>query len=620
MIVTVDFETFYDDDYTVKKFSTSEYVRNPQFEVLCVGIKIDDQPTTVYWGDKKVEEGLAAIDWPNATLLCHHTHFDGLILSHHYKIVPGKYADTLSMARALNPGIKKNDLDTVAARYGKGNKIKGVIENLKGKHYDDLTEEDKEAGTEYCATDVDLTYELYMEMVKDYPPKELDVIHMIVRMFADPVLRLDVDRALKEQEREKTERYNTIAASGLPLETITKNAAFAAKLEEYGVTVPTKTSPTPPYKTIYAFAQTDTEFTSLVHHADPRVSNLVKGRLAAKSTQAGTRVTRMLRSGCDGLRLPIYINYCGAHTTRGSGGDKLNYQNLPRAEYDAQGNYLPPSAELRRSILAPEDHVIVVVDSSQNQARLTAWLAEEEWLLDAFRNKRDPYSEFASIAYGRTITKADKLERFIGKICVLALSFGMGAEKLQYTLATGVMGPAVHLELVVCQKLVNTYRYTNKKIKQFWEFCNNRIIPDMILGREGTYKCLSWGKEHVKLPNGLHLHYPDLRGTISKGWDGPRVSNASYATHRGRAKIYGGLMTENLAQALERVSVYDQALEIDKRYKIVMQCHDENPFIAPIEEADEALAFGIEVMSTPPAWGPDIPFAAEGGYDVCYSK
>lgn len=79
-------------------------------------------------------------------------------------------------------------------------------------------------------------------------------------------------------------------------------------------------------------------------------------------------------------------------------------------------------------------------------------------------------------------------------------------------------------------------------------------------------------------------------------------------------------MTENLAQALERVAVYDQALEIDKRYRIVMQNHDENPFLAPIEEADEALAFGIEVMSTSPWWGPDIPFAAEGGYDVCYSK
>ena len=629
MLITLDFESFFDADYTLRKMSTSEYVRDPRFEALCVGIKVGKKKTKVLWGDE-IGPGLKKLELEKHEVLCHHTQFDALVLSHHYGIFPKQLRCTLSMARALRPRTLRNDLDTIATAFGRGQKIKGALDKAKGKHVSDFSSAEKKELGLYCAQDVDLTYTLYTEdMLPVFPPKELDIIDLIVKMFTNPVLKLDMPRAKKELKREAEERQKTIDDSGMPLEDITKNKPFIAKLIELGIEPPMKISKTPPYKTIPAFAQTDLEFIALKDHTDPRVSKLVKGRLAAKSTIGGTRIARMIKSGSKGQSLPIYINYCGTHVLRGSGGDKLNYQNMPRAEFNPEtGDYIYPSAELRRSIKAPSGQVIVVADSSQIQARLTAWFADDTELLELFRRGSDPYCAFATIAYGRSITKADKLERFVGKVCVLGLGFGMGAPRLQETLAQGVMGPPLFLDISICYRLVNTYRRLRRKIEDFWAFCNNRIIGDMILGREGSHKSFSWGKEYILCPNGLKLHYPGLRGEIngakpSKMFKTPSmtvVNNASYDTNKGRAKLYGGLLTENLAIAHERCIVYEQMLTINERYRIVHQAHDENVYLAPKKEAQRALDFGIVVMTKPPAWGLDIPIAAEGGFDECYSK
>ena len=498
---------------------------------------------------------------------------------------------------------------------------------MKGKHFKDLTKAQIAAGTKYCAQDVDLTYTLYTEdMLPVFPPKELDIIDLIVKMFTDPVLRLDKPRAKKELKREAEERARVIREAGMSLEDITKNKLFAAKLVELGVEPPMKISKTPPYKTIHAFAQTDLEFIALKDH--PKVGQLVKGRLAAKSTIGGTRIARLIQMGKEGS-IPVYINYCGTHVLRGSGGNKINLQNLPRAEFSPDtGEYIYPTGELRRVIKAPPGQVIVVADSSQIQARLVAWFADDDELLEQFRNNIDPYCAFGTIAYGRPITKADKLERHISKCCVLGLGFSMGAPRLQEMLAQGVMGPPVTLDISVCYRLVNTYRRLRSKIEDFWGFCNNRIIGDMILGREGSHKSFSWGKEYILCPNGLKLLYPGLRGEINeskpskmfKTKSETTVNNASYDTNKGRAKLYGGLLTENLAIAHERCIVYDQMLEISKKYRVVHNAHDENVYLAPKKEAQRALDFGIVVMTKPPAWGLDIPIAAEGGFDECYSK
>ena len=127
--VFLDFETYYDDDYTLRKLSTSEYIRDSRFEAISVGIKIDMGQTEVYFGED-VAKALKRVDWSRTELVCHHTHFDGLILSHHFKIVPARYACTLSMGRALHPKSERNDLATVAQKYGAENKLEMPIFTL----------------------------------------------------------------------------------------------------------------------------------------------------------------------------------------------------------------------------------------------------------------------------------------------------------------------------------------------------------------------------------------------------------------------------------------------------------------------------------------------------------
>ncbi len=637
-LVGLDFETYYDDDYTLKKLSTSEYVRDPRFETLSVAMEIDGVPT-VHFGDD-IRTALDAIDWSHAELLCHHTHFDGLILSHHYGHVPAKYRDTLSMGRALHPKSQRNRLEDVAVHYGVTNKL--TKPNFKGKRSKDLSDEDRVALAQYNATDVRAMMEIYEKMLPSMPEKEMELIHLTVRMFADPILELDTVLAKKELNREIRERKTATSKSGAlklaqSMEAVVKvkeatdeavlssNKAFPELLRHLGVEPPRKTSKTTGKET-YALSKADEEFTDLLTHPDQRVVALVRGRLAAKSTIGETRAARLLRSGEGGKRLPVYLNYCGAHTTRWSGGDKLNYQNLKK-----KGN-------IRRAIKAPEGYQLVVIDSSTIEVRVLAWLAQEAWLLDAFRQGADPYLIFGSEVYGYPINKKDHpLERFISKSCVLGLGYQMGGPKLQTSILAGSIQQGldpVRLELAVCYSLVSKYRGKNRNIEKFWEFMNDTVIWDMMKSKPGVVHShpvlpIEWGKGWMGLKDHLRLRYPEIRAHVSKpvasGWSrkkdsAPSVSDASYLSAAGRTKIYGGLATENLDQYIARMVVAEQMLQIAERYRVVMMTHDEVVFLAKTEEADEALKWGLEVMKRAPDWAAGLPVSAEGGYDSVYSK
>lgn len=643
MIVTVDFETYFDADYSLKKLSTSEYVRDKRFEALCASIKQGNKKPVVVWGHDAIGKALKKIDWTKHELLAHHTHFEGLILSHHYGIVPKKYRDTLSMGRALFAKSERNDLASIAERLGVDNKL--GMPDFKGKRLADIDEPLRKAMTEYVTGDVESCAQSYEKMVERMPAMEMELIDITVRMFAEPVMRLNVALAKSEYDREKVERAALIAATdaartaealaaqgaltlpkpkkkGDPFtdeRALSSNKVFPDLLRNVGIEPPMKTSRTTG-KPTYALSKTDEEFTDLVAHPDQAVVTLVRGRLAAKSTIGETRAARLLRSGSNRKKLPVYLNYCGAHTTRWSGGDKLNYQNFKK------------KGDLRKAILAPPGQRLVVIDSSQIEARVLAWLAGEEWVLEAFREKRDLYVEFASVAYGKPVTKADKLERFVGKTCVLGLGFQMGAPKLQKTILNQSINQGldpVRLDLSLCYTLVNAYRQKNRKIEALWEKMHTDVMPDLALfgeGEAGKWKAITWGKEYIGLPNGLELHYPDCRVQISKsnagglGRPSQVIRDASYKTIEGRTKLYGGLLTENVVQALARVVVAEQMLAIAERFRVVMMTHDEVVYLAPAKTADQALAWGLEVMHTPPVWAPDLPVAAEGGHDVCYSK
>lgn len=612
MLVTLDFETYYDTDYTLKKLSTSEYVRDSRFEAINCSIMLDDGAAEVLWGHDAIADRLSELDPGEVELLAHHAHFEGLVLSHHFNFRPRKYRDTLSMARAVFPKSERNDLAHVAERLGVANKLE--MPDFKGKRLADFDPVLRTTVEQYVRGDAISCFQSYHKMLPRVPAEEMDLIDITVRMFADPVLRLDRPRVQAELEREVRRKEAEVAAAGVDKSVLMSNDKLAQAIAAAGVIPPQKRSPTTG-KMTWAMAQTDLEFTALQKHPNPKVAALVKARLAVKGTGGEKRCVRLLKASEAGMSLPVYLNYCGAHTTRWSGGDKLNFQNLERG------------GELRKSILAPEGYVIVPVDSSQIEVRVLAWLAGETWLLDAFTRREDAYCIFGTQAYGRVITKADKDERQLSKICVLGLGYGMGAWKLQQNFAWGVNGPAIDLPLEVCEGFVRTYRSMSRCITGLWDLLGE-AVGDMARGVEGTYKSISWGKDKILLPNGMTLHYPDTRAQFEQVRLGKmfgnrvheKVIDASYLAARSRSKLYGGLMTENVVQALARVIVAEQMRKIAKRYRVVMMSHDEPVYIAPKAEAQEALEFGLSVMRERPTWAPDIPLDAEGGYAEYYSK
>lgn len=645
MLVTLDFETYYDADYTLKKMSTSAYVRDPRFEAISCSIKKGKNKPFCYFGTEAIKQAFDNLDWTKVILLAHHTQFDGLILSHHFGKHPAKRACTLSMSRALHPKSERADLGTVAAKYGVTNKRE--MPDFKGKHLKDLTKDEITGIRLYNNDDVQGCYEVYQKMLATFPVAELDLIDITIKMFTEPVLLVDLPRAKKELKREQKAKFAAIeATSVIPTPAnikkaikegataklaaheakksiLSSSAGLVAAMEGLGLTVPMKPSPSVPDKMIPATSKTDEEFQALLTHPDPRVVALVEGRLAAKSTISESRAARLIDYGSDGKKLPVYLNYAGAHTFRWSGGDKINFQNFKQKA--------KVGGALRECILAPSGSYLVVVDAAQIEARVVAWLAGEEIILDAFRNKRDIYSEFATEAYERLITKADKQERFVGKTCVLGLGFGMGGPKLQWTVLTQSINQGlepVRLPIEVCYRLVSLYRNKYGNISDLWDIMNNSAIAAMMPRSMVSFEheCLKFIPGGCTLPSGLTLLYPDLRANIV-GIDrmrggGTRVHDASYLSSHFRSKIYGGLLTENVVQALARIIVADVMREVAKRFRVVMMTHDEIVFLVYGDKkaAQDALNWVIDLMSKSPEWAPNMPLSAEGGFDIRYSK
>ena len=621
--VTLDFETYYAKGLGFKTQTTEEYVRDRRFEVIGVGVKIDDQPTTWFSGTHaEIKEHLKKIDWSDSALLCHNTLFDACILSWHFDCHPSYLFDTLSMARAIHGVDAGGSLKALAIRYGIGEKGDEVI-HAEGKKRLDFSEEELQRYGEYCRNDVDLTLKLFNILVSAFPQNELDLIDMTLKMFVEPVFHVDdvlLQDRLIELKEEKMALLQTLMEKlqCKDEEAVRKKLAsgkqFAAILTEHGVEVPMKESKGKQSKgkMTYALAKNDEGFLALVDHENEFIQQLCSVRLGTMSTLEESRIQRFIDTGKRNRgRLPIPLKYYGAHTGRWAGSDKVNFQNLPSRDKKKK--------TLKNAVIPPDDYVVINCDSSQIEARILVWLAGQEDVTQQFANGDDVYSVFATKIYGRPISKADPVERFVGKTCILGLGYGTGALKLQHTLKTSPPGAIVTLEQA--QEYVDTYREVNDKVIDLWKEGDKVIktLVDWAEGKKPYYygknKCLQVHPEGIKLPNGLMIRYPELHLNTEES-----KSRYEYKSRKGPVSLWGGSLVENVVQALARIVVGEQMLEIQKRYRVALTVHDAAVVVVPEAEKDEAMKYVIECMSVPPEWARGLPVACEAKWGYSYGE
>jgi len=603
-LITLDFETYYDRDFSLSKMTTEEYIRDPRFEVIGVGVKVNNGNTEWASGTHAEIKGyLHTFNWSDSMVLAHNTMFDGAILSWLFDVHPRVYADTLCIARALHGIDAGGSLKALSERYQIGAKGTEVL-NALGKRRADFTAQELSKYGDYCINDVELTYKLFnIFMRKDFPKHELQLIDCTLRMFVEPVLDLDIGLLEQHLEDTKEQKDQLLESAKVSKEDLMSNQKFAEVLEGLGIKPPMKISATTGKET-FAFAKSDEAFKALSDHEDSRVQAVVAARLGNKSTLEETRTQRFIDIGKRGM-LPVPVRYYAAHTGRWGGDDKINMQNLP-----SRG---PNGKKLKRSILAPEGYSLIDADSAQIEARVLAWMAGQDDLTAAFDAGEDVYVKMASRIYGCDEADVTKDQRFVGKTTILGAGYGMGAVKFQAQLKNF----GFEVELEEARRIINIYRESNWKINHLWRNCQNMIRAmvngDSIqVGKSGVLEVL--GPERaVKLPSGLLLRYNDLSAEQTENG-----LEYSYKTRRGRTRIYGGKVTENLCQAVARCIIGEQMLQISKRYRVVLTVHDSIVACVKDDEIDQAQAYIENCMRQVPVWAAGLPIDCESGTAKSY--
>ena len=334
MPVVIDFETYYDKEYSLTKITTEKYIRCDKFECIGVSVKIGNMKTYFH----KLENGIDIIrhivtsSYPNSPVVCLNAPFDMGILAFRYGIHPSFTVDVMVMAKLCGfdrvaGGTSLAKLSAKACQMGIIDQVKGnEVHNMLGVHACDMTAEQWQAYGDYCKLDVDLTYALYMYMIDKVPTSELIMADITTKMWTKPAIQLDVPLLETYAEKLATEREQMLSniAGDLGftdtdelLKNLRSSAKFTALLERLGVDVPMKWSEKK-QEMIPAVSKTDLEFLELLEHDNELVRALVETKLGTMSSMEQTRTATFLDIASRGL-MPIPLRYASAHTGRYGG-------------------------------------------------------------------------------------------------------------------------------------------------------------------------------------------------------------------------------------------------------------------------------------------------------------
>ncbi len=357
-----------------------------------------------------------------------------------------------------------------------------------------------------------------------------------------------------------------------------------------------------------------------------------------------SKFPKMLECAEPDDRIRGCFQYHGAGQTGRWAGRLVQLQNLPRGIVDPEmveelisivlslnvDAFAAKAKELKttfgellssliRSTIIPDDgNKFIVCDFAAVEARGLAWVAGEEWLLQAFKDKRDVYCEMGADIYRRSITKADKIERHVSKSAVLGCGYSMGATAFQAYLEMS----GIKADSEFCQMVIDAYRKKNRKIVSLWYSLDRAAVKCVQTGKPVKVRNLVFHRKGewlaLRLPSGRDIHY--YKPHIVQGNFGPQVAFWAYANNAlKRMYLYGGLICENAIQGLCRDLLVEAMARLEKSgYRVVAHVHDE--VICEVDKNFGSVSEMESIMSEVPSWAEGFPVGAEGWEGTRYRK
>lgn len=661
---TIDFETF--SEVNVTKTSPWAYAEHPSTKVLCMGFRFEDMDKTLIWvpGKSIPASDSAGLSWTCLHIEAHNSEFERAIWETIMVPLYGFTEDVtwectaaraaaLALPRSLDDVNPVLGLSTVKSKEGhalmmKMCKPKKATQKDSRLNYLDDTEMLQDLYT-YCLADVDAEVAL-SKKIRPLSAKEMEVWRVdqtINRrgICFDPEL---VQAAMKLWEQKKAKLH-------AEMEAVTDGFV------EKGTQV----------KKLLTWVQNQEGFDYVesmnkdaiealflrVKPLPPKLRRALQIRREVSKSSVAKYEAIWKRQSADGRCRGLFM-YHGATTGRWA-GKGIQMHNLPAGRalpkfdqelcietaktgdlalmeclYDPPMDYL--SACIRGAFVPAEGKTFACADYASIEARVLLWLVGDEPALKMFRDGVCIYSDLAARIYGVPVEdiKKDDIERQVGKQGILGLGFQMGVDKFIATCERY----GIEMSRELAQTVVDTYRQTYWKTKNFWSDVENAAIRCVRTGEFQICGKIIWVLEgdflHCSLPSDRLLSYykPRLK-ELELPWsteekpafkdalhfDGP-LENHGF----GEQHTYGGKLTENIVQAIARDVLAEAMVRLEKHeFPIVMHVHDEVLVeICPeqmepwkmVEEHFEHL------MSEPPAWAPDLPIAIDTWYGNRYHK
>lgn len=653
-LMFIDFETY--SSVNLKDCGAYPYMASPDFAPLIMTYRYGVD------GQTKIAQGEAEIKWAlrglnereHVTFVAHNANFERQVLSRIFDYAPGtfippeRFIDTMAMGRSLGFPGSLADLSRALHVEEKDSAGTALIQLFcvpsKKTGRAATPEERPEEWAAFCryaVQDVDTMVEVYTALTARYggfPKGEREVWNADQRINDRGIL-VDAELAVRCMDIAAVvkdlhlQRMGVISGLANPNSTAQVVAWVNRRLVEAGVMdgqndIPVFKDTGAPLKSVdkasvaYLLSRTDL----------PRdVRTFLEERAASNAASVAKFKAMTNRLGV-GNRVRGTIQYFGAHTGRWAGrgvqlqnlpsvtagGDEATQAFVDRVMNEPAENFSISELKplIRGALKAPDGQTLTVCDYSAIEARVLAWLAGEEWVLEAFRAGRDIYIETAARMFHVPYEEAKPLRKK-GKVAVLALGYGGGINALK---AMGAEGTDAELE-----EIKQTYRAANPRIAKFWADMDRAMRNRS--GRVGEYITVhpkANGLVTIKLPSGRELFYHKLHfRTVSKfDKEVEALHFLDPKSHRAVIPTYGGRLTENVTQAVARDVLAHALVNLDKEnVAVVAHVHDE--VIAEggvtVERMKELMGAGVGNPLAPP-WADGLPLAAEGYYCARYRK